>query len=165
MREGRNEVLKTDLEIKEEAKRKSKILAIVLIAVIIIMNAITLFTEKELGVLGNYSIIWGIVLIVLIIVYSKLVFPYRIEQNGYAKRSIIYANSKLSAEEFLEVKPNPSKYEDFIVGLQEIAKFYAIIREEDDLIEIHVKFDFEEKSRKFENISKEYFYSCYELKE
>lgn len=164
MREGLNEVLKTDLEIKEEAKRKAKITKIVLIAIVIIINAILLLTEQELGVLEWYSIIWAIALIAFIIVLSKEIFPSKFEQNEYEKRSIVYVNQKLSAEEFLEVIPNPSRCEEFVLGLKDIAKFYAIIGEEDNLIEIYVKFNFEEKSRKFENIRKEYFYSYYELK-
>lgn len=168
MGEGREVGLKTNLQIKEEAKRKSKITGIVLSVVYTIITIIPMLMsefpkENLIPVVITLLILWS-VMIAIIILLTKFIFPFALEQSEYAKRSIAYTNANLSAETFVEVKLNLNKNEDFILHLQDIVKFYAIIREEDNLVEIYIKFNFEEKTRKYENVSKKYFYDYFSIK-
>lgn len=168
MEEGWEVVLKTDLEIEEEAKRKSKIVGVVtsvFFTIFVIITILTSETSKEnlIPVVIISLIFWSFI-IAFIILGTKYIFPLAFKQSAYAKRSIAYTNVSLSAETFVEVKPNPNNHIKFIVDLQDIAKFYAIIKEEDNLVEIYIKFNFEEgKIRKYGDISEEYFYDYYSI--
>lgn len=167
MEEGREVVLKTDLEIKEEAKRKSKIVGILISVFFTIFVIITMLTspkENLIPIVVIIFLIWS-VMIALIIFVTKHILPLAYEQSEYAKRSMEYTNISLPVETFVEVRPNPNKHTDFILNLQNIAKFYAIIREEDNLVEIYIKFNFEEEERKYEDVGKEYFYDYYSVQE
>ena len=74
-----------------------------------------------------------------------------------------FAESVLSDEHAVEVIPISTKtYEEFICGLTDIAKFYAVINENDE-IEISVKFSNEEDLRYFESLDKSYFSRYYKL--
>lgn len=169
MGEGREALLKTDLEIKENAKRKSKIVGIVasvFVTIFFITMMLMSETSKENLTPVMMSLLMFYIFIITVIIFStKCIFPLAFEQSEYAKRSIAYTNVSLPAETFVEVKLNPNKNTDFILNLQDIAKFYAIIREEDNLVEIYIKFNFEEKTRKYEDVGKEYFYDYYSVQE
>lgn len=164
MREGREVVLKTDLEIKKEAKRKAKI-AVIVIDVVFTIFCLILTSEKreDLSIVPIVIllILWSVVIIVNLLV--KYVISLAFEQTEYAKRSIAYVNANLSAESFVKVKNN--RQGDFIRKLQDMAEFYAIINEEDNLVEIWIKFNFEREACKYEYVRKEYFYDYYSIQE
>lgn len=169
MKEGREVVLKTDLEIKKEAKRKSKIAGIVISVFFIIFAIIMVLTsetfKKAMIPVVITTLTMLLLVVILIIFIISNILPFAFEQSEYAKRSIAYTNAYLSADRTVEVKLNPYKNTNFMMGLQDIAKFYAIIREEDDLVEIYIKFNFEEEERKYEDVRKEFFYDYYSILE
>lgn len=81
------------------------------------------------------------------------------------KESKRFAERVLSSKVQTEVVPiENSEKDEFICGLTNIAKFYAIITEEDK-IKISVKFNNENKLRKLRTISKEYFREDWKLPE
>ena len=168
MTEGREVVLKTDLQIKEEAKRKAKIAGIVIDVFFTIILIIPIFISKStikkdlLLVVIMFLICWSVI-IVMITLITKHVLPLTFEKAEYAKRSIAYVNANLSVGTFVKVKKN--KQDDFIQKLQKRAEFYAIINERNNLIEIWIRFNFEEEKCKYEDVSKEYFYDYYSIQE
>lgn len=120
MREGRNNVLKTDSQIKKTAMIKSIILAI-----IIAMAEVIFLWLLGTGVMWKYFF-FPIALISIIVLYTIIV------QLEEGKRSREFAEKYLTAEEPVEVIP--IKGDRFILGLTDIAKFYAIIDEKGDKI-------------------------------
>lgn len=164
MGEGRKVVLKTDLEIKEEAKREAKIAGLEIdVFFTMIMFFVVVLSEVNLYIVTIVLllILW-IVLTVVINLFANYIFSIAFEQKKYAKRSIAYVNANLSAGTFVKVKNNIQ--EDFIQKLQDKAEFYAIINEKNNLVEIWIKFNSEEEV-KYEDVSKEYFYDYYSIQE
>lgn len=164
MKEGRNEVLKTDQQIEQEAKRKSEIVGIVIsIICMILMVILSIPKLNKAGILALSMIF--ILLNIGILLLSKTLLFYAFKQSEYAKRSRAYVNAKICTCRMVEVLPNPNIHDEFIIHLKDIAKFYATMDKETDLIEIYIKFQFEENNRKYQNVSKEYFYDYYQVKE
>lgn len=150
MREGRNKVLKTDLQIKKTVWIKSIILTIIIdIMAIAFLLLLGIKTEE----MWKYFIF----LIFLIDIICLISLYILILQEEEGKRSKIFAKKYLSVEKFVEVIPiNAYRYSKFILGLTDIAKFYATINEKGDKVEIRIKFNNESESRYLEQI-----YSCY----
>lgn len=78
--------------------------------------------------------------------------------------SVNLINESLSDETYTEVIPLPEIYEHsyFLVSLTNIAKFYAIIKNESG-VSIYVQFNTEGELRFLENIPKEEFHIRYKL--
>ena len=79
--------------------------------------------------------------------------------------SVNMVNEFLSSETYAEVIPLHRMYEHsyFIVSLTNVAKFYAIIKNESE-ISIYVQFNIEEEPRFLEDLPKENFYIRYKIK-
>ena len=112
------------------------------------------------------AVMQTILILLLMIFITWLVFKvsllvFSLDENEEENKQFV--ESVLSSQGYTEVIPiKPSEYEEFICGLTNIAKFYAIIDEEDK-VEISVKFNNENEFRKLESFSKEYFKEYYKL--
>lgn len=166
MREGRNKLLKTDLEIKKITKRKIIIYILIFNVISIILLSIFSYWITE-GKIQEINSIVPISIMALIF-GNTLYIPLTVstcKPREQAKNSIIFVNLYLSTKEFLEVIPiHTDRYEKFILGLTDIAEFYAI-RIGKHKIEIWIKFNNESEKRYFQTIYDEYFTDYYCLKE
>ena len=92
-------------------------------------------------------------------------FLYEIYDYNFKKiSSVNLVNESLSSETYTEIKPLHRIYEHsyFLISLTNIAKFYAIIKNELE-VSIYVQFNTEDELRFLENIPKEKFHICYNL--
>lgn len=164
--EERDDVLWEDLEIEMEAKRKARKTTIRIIVGFAIIIAILLgISEAEFTSTRIISLIISSIMVIgCIVVFAKYTFPYAYEQSEKAKRSIAYTDLYLSKEKYVRVIHNTTK-NAFVLKLQSIAKFYAIITET-GYVKIYIKFDFEEEKEemcKYEVIHRERFYDYYHI--
>ena len=115
---------------------------------------------------NTMQIIALVVIILLMIFITLLVFKASLVAFDFdekEKESRQFAESVLSSQEYTEVIPiKVSEHEEFICGLTDIAKFYAIINE-DNKVKISVKFNNEKEFRPLESFSKVYFKEYYKL--
>jgi len=158
MKKERNEVIKTDLEIKQEAKRKAKIVGIGMNIIFTIIFAIYIIIEitKKEWIPAIVVFLLGTMLVLLVLLVAKYFLPLSYEYIARAERSINYVNSRLSTEEFIEVVPKQNKREDCEQELLKNVKVYAIINKEKNVVEI--KYGNQEKTH---IVFMEYFYDNY----
>lgn len=100
----------------------------------------------------------------MILVYKKvyILFLRECENVEKIEESKKYVEDNLSTKVYKEVLPIKAyKHEEFILGLINKAKFYAIIK--DDVVSINLKFNDEKDLRFLEYISKGYFNFYYKL--
>lgn len=147
-------------EWEKRAKAKAKKITIILSVLTFICFFVMLGIPKStLDIVVNSSVffLWGLICycaykIFVIICYS--------EEEG--KESKKFAESVLTSKIQTEVVPIEGRKSEFITDLTNIAKFYAIINEKDE-IQISVKFNNENELRKLETITKELFKNQYQL--
>lgn len=117
------------------------------------------FNSELLFKIIVYASCIAILFYVLLRIMSNVAYKWKI----YRERK--YVDNLLSMEEAIEVIPNASKYNDFIIYLLKIGKFYAKLSEEDNTIVItSIVFNDEKQERIFECIPKEVFKTLYKLK-
>lgn len=154
--------LRNVFEVNQKAKKKAIkwTIGLVLITnVILILPLIVVPSKKDIILLLLYIPFVGI----YVAVYWMF---YRIFQDEMVgKINISLATKCLSTEKLTEVIPvDASDYKNFILGLVNIAKFYARInKEKSEYVEVYVKILDESGARFFENIRKEYFFKYYEV--
>lgn len=147
-------------EWEKRAKTKAKKITIILSVLTFICFFVMLGIPKStLDIVVNSSAFF-ILGLICYFEYKILVIIFYDEEKG--KESKKFAESVLASKIQTEVVPIEGGVAEFITGLTNIAKFYAIINEKDE-IQISVKFNNENKLRKLETIPKEIFQKRYEL--
>ena len=106
----------------------------------------------------------AVIAIHLCIIQLKRICYMIFDSNFDRISSVNLINESLSDETYTEVIPLPEIYEHsyFLVSLTNIAKFYAIIKNESG-VSIYVQFNTEGELRFLENIPKEEFHIRYKL--
>lgn len=152
--------LRNVFEVNKKARKKAikwTIIMVLITNVILIIPLIIVPGKKDIILLLLYIPFIGLY------VAAYLMF-YRIFQDEIiGEINISLATKCLSEEKLTEVIPmDASDYKNFILGLVNIAKFYArISKEESEYVEVYVKILDESGARFFENIRKEYFFKYY----
>lgn len=164
MRKGREEVLKTNLEIRKLSIIRT-IISIIIIdimaAAFILLLDFWIAAEDLSNIMFPYYIF-----IISIIDILFIFFLYQMtKQELEGKNSKIFVRLYLSEGEPVEVIPiKVDSYSDFIFGLTDISRFYAITNRKGNKVEIRVKLDNESESRYFEQIYSSYFTEYYKIK-
>lgn len=147
-------------KIKEKATKTTMIVDIILLIILLFDQ----FTKKWNGSILEIASLVIIVLMMTFITWTVFKISTKLfNQDEDEKESKQLVESVLSSQKYIEVIPiKASIYEEFICGLTDIAKFYAII-DEKDKVKISVKFKNENQLRNFETLDKEYFKKYYKL--
>lgn len=164
MREGRNENLLNALNIEGIAKKKAmKLTLLIFVAEVILMVLIGVFDEE--ANIYQWILISFLTILILIFTYFFLAKIYKDEE--VEKVNSLFVEGCLSTEHFTEVIPiNQTEHKSFVLGLQNRAKFYAIISKNDSkYVNVYVKFLDEEEGRFLETIHKGYFLEYYSIQE
>ena len=120
---------------------------------------------KSNSIMGFFQMILVILLWIIIVDFVSIKFIYILSSNNFDRAiSLDLLNKSLSAETYTEIEPLHRIYEHsyFLVSLTNIAKFYAIIKNESE-VSIYVQFNTEDELRFLENIPKEKFHIRYKL--
>lgn len=161
MKEGRTQDLIDYLEVNKKAKEKAMKWTIGLVLISIVILIIPLVIQPS-----RFHVLLLILLIPFAVVYvaSYWMF-YRIHQDEMIEEiSISLVDNCLSEVEQTEVIPiEASDYKKFILGLVNIAKFYARLNKENGYVEVYVKILDEPSARFFENIRKGCFLKYYSI--
>lgn len=152
----------TKMEEREKrVKAKSTKITVImgLIAIIVIQVALGIPTGT-LEIVVN-AISFFLLGLLFYLMYRLLIIAFNQQEDSNESRE--FAESVLSPQIQTEVIPiKTSEDREFICGLTDIAKFYAIINEEDK-IQISVKFNNEDKLRKTEIMPKYIFKRYYRM--
>lgn len=160
---------------KERKESKKKVIAIEILVDLFFLGMLILCltvptqNDKSYGDIEKVTIIIFVILylVVIILIDIILIKPLLIAYNDKeeCKKSERIVEDNLSTGRYVEVIPIKSiAYEDFILGLTDIAEFYAIINDKEE-VEIKVKFEGEEKYRPLETIYQGYFSQYFKLKQ
>lgn len=152
-------------------KVRNKVIVNIIFVDLFLLGALMLAVPYKQVI--NFSGIKRVITIVLVVFYLSAViwgniklFKALIQEYNTEEKDKILVQNNLSTERYVEVIPIQSdEYENFILGLTDIAKFYAVINDEEENVEIMVKFNNEEKYRLLEKIATEYFSYYYKLKQ
>lgn len=133
---------------------------------LLFINLIVLASALLSGILIGFKPIDVLILIIAIFL-SEIVFCFvskKVLDTLYDIEFKKLVNKSLSAETYTVIKPLHRIYEHsyFLVSLTNIAKFYAIIKNETE-VSIYVQFNTEDELRFLENIPKEKFHIRYRL--
>lgn len=112
------------------------------------------------------QMILTIFLLIIIVNLASIKFLSIFAGNVYARTiSIDILNKSLSSEKYTEIIPLHRIYEHsyFLVSLTNIAKFFAIVKNESE-VSIYVQFNAENELRFLEDILKTNFHTRYKLK-
>ncbi len=161
MKKERCEELKTDVEIKEIARRKSNITTFIFSICILfigVLGFIYVIAEAE----SIIPLLIAILLITtLIFIMRRFLLPIVFEDSEEMKRSEIYVEKYLSSKEYIEVQP--IKIEE--IYDREVIKHYNLYaRVKDDIVIIIMKPKDEEEYFEYKRIFKDCFYNYYRVK-
>lgn len=152
----------TKMEEREKrVKAKSTKITVImsLIAIIVIQVALGMPTSMPEIVIN--AIVFFMIGMIVYAGYMALIAIFNQQEDSNESKEFV--ESVLSSQGQTEVIPiKTSKDREFICGLTDIAKFYAIINEEDE-IQISVKFNNEDKLRKKEIMPKYIFKKYYRM--
>lgn len=160
MKKERCEQLKTDMEIKESARRKSNITTFAFVMCqlyITILGLIYVIANAESIV---PLLIAVLLTIVMIFIMRHILLPMAFEEFEKAKRSETYVEKHLSTKQYIEVQPIKEKSD---IELVAYANFYA--RPKDDVVIIIMKLKDKKEYYEYKRILKDCFYDCYRIKE
>ena len=153
-------------------KIKRKVIAILIVIDLIFLTMFLIAVPKEhkeydfliLIVIGVVGITYLIMTIFINVSLFKVLTDMFYKEDY--KESIKVLKYLFIANEYLEVIPiKADKYEEFILGLVDKAKFIASSNENDEVIKIKVKIGDEEDYRFLEEINIENFNCYYILKD
>lgn len=161
MKKERCEELKTDVEIKEIAKRKSNITTFIFSICILfigILGFIYVIAKAE----SIIPLLIAILLITtLIFIMRRFLLPMAFEDSEQMKRSEMYVEKYLSSNEYIEVQP--IKIEE--IDDMEVMKHYNLYaRVKDDIVIIIMKPKDKEEYFEYKRIFKDCFYNYYRVK-
>lgn len=154
----------TNMEKQEKrAKTKATIVAGIMALIMWVVLFVALGIPTTIVDKVCTAITFFIVGFMCYLVYRLFIIIFSDDEKW--KESKKFAERVLSSKVQTEVVPIENSVNDeFICGLTNIAKFYAIIIEEDK-IKISVKFNNENELRKLKTMSKEYFRRSWRLPE
>lgn len=161
MKKERCEELKTDVEIKEIAKRKSNITTFIFSICILfigILGFIYVIAKAE----SIVPLLIAILLITtLIFIMRSFLLPMAFEDSEQMKRSEMYVEKYLSSEEYIEVQQ--IKIEE-IYDMEVIKHYNFYARVKDDKVIIIMKPKDKEEYFEYKRIFKDCFYNYYRVK-
>lgn len=164
MGEGRNEILVNSLDIEKRAKKKAiKPILLIVLFIIIFFVILNFIDERvDIGLIIGISIP---IIALLYICYFFLVKEYKEQEIEKISSSLVEAC--LSANGVTEVIPIKAyHHKEFILGLVDIAKFYAEISEDDaEYVDVWVEILNEGGTRFLEHVYKGCFFDCYSIVE
>lgn len=144
---------------ENKVKIKATKCTIIIDVIVLLILLLDQFMHPSSAVMQTILIL-SLMIFITWLVFKVSLVAFSLDENEENKQ---FVESVLSSQEYTEVIPiKPSEYEEFICGLTDIAKFYAIIDEEDK-VKISVKFNNENEFRMLESFSKEYFKEYYKL--
>lgn len=135
MGKGRNKILVNSLDVEKKAKKKAIRDIVLMVLFVAILLVVLNFFNKIRGSVLIIGIF--IPIIVLLYIYYFLIIKVYKEQE-IEKLNYSLVEGCLSTKSLTEVIPiKVCHYKEFILGLMDIAKFYAkISQEEDDYVEV-----------------------------
>ena len=131
------------------------------------INLVILAIMSLFSITLGFNLMWIIAVSLCVIIFDftlkKLCYT-TFDYDFNIVLGIHILNNSLSSETYTEVIPLHRIYEHsyFLVSLTNIAKFYAIIKNESE-VSIFVQFNTEDELRFLENIPKEKFHIRYKL--
>lgn len=160
MKKGRNENLISYLQVNQKAKKKAIKWTIGVVIFSILMIIIPLVIEPS-----KYDVLLILFIPFVGIYVGAYLMFFRIFQDEMVEKiNISLVEKCLSNEQETEVIPiEASDYKKFILGLVNIAKFYARLNKENGYVEVCVKILDEPGTRFFENIRKGCFFKYYSI--
>ncbi len=159
----------TNLSREEFIKKKSrKTLFFLDLAMLVIglVSILPICIFKTNSIMDFWQMILVILLLIVILDFASIKFLYFLSSSDFDRAiGLDILNKSLSSKIYTEVVPLHGIYEHsyFLVSLTNIAKFYAIIKNESE-VSIYVKFNTEDELQFLEDIPKEKFHVHYKLK-
>lgn len=159
----RNEELINTLEVKEVARKKAiKATALIIIFSICLLIIVGCLT----GGYKIYQIIPLLIGIIIIIIIGFVLFEKSFQESEKYILQEKFAEGCLSTLDLTRVIPiDEEEHREFILGLVNIAIFYAILDKESDCVRIYVKFNNEDKKRYLESLEKGELLEYYSIQE
>jgi len=149
---------------KKRVKNKAAVVTGSMALVTFIVFLVLLGIPTSVTEIVCNSIVFFMLGLIFYCTYRVLIIAFDREED--ANESKEFAESVLSSKVQTEVIHigDGSEEREFICGLTNIAKFYAIVNEKDK-IQINVKFNNENKFRKLKTVDKAYFIEGWKLPE